>query len=147
MTATTTGEDPETGWARGYRAGERVDVSMYTGLTGPGDMWSTVDDLARWMDAFTADRVVSAASRELMCTPCAPYGAVSGAVLHGACGYGLFTGRVAGEEAVFHPGDNPGYKSLLAFFPHLGTTAVLLTNDESAPFDEVVRQVVAVAQG
>jgi CubicO group peptidase (beta-lactamase class C family) len=145
MTATTTGEDPASGCARGYRDGVRVDVTMYTRLTGPGDMWSTVDDLARWTEAFTADRVVSAASRELMCTPYAPYGPVSGAVLHGACGYGLFTGRVAGEEAVFHPGDNPGYKSLLAFFPHRGTTAVLLTNDESAPFDEVVRQVTAIA--
>lgn len=145
MTATTTGEDPSSGWARGYRAGERVDVSMYTRLTGAGDMWSTVDDLARWTEAFAADRVVSAASRELMCAPHVPRGTGDGPVRHEAYGYGLFTGDIAGEAAFFHPGDNPGYRSLLAWLPARRTTVAVLTNDESAPFDDVVRQVVAAA--
>jgi CubicO group peptidase (beta-lactamase class C family) len=145
MTSTTTGEDPDSGWARGYRDGERIDVSMYTPLTGCGDMWSTVDDLARWSAAFHGDRVVSAASRKLMCASHVPNRSDDGPVAHDAYGYGLLTGRIAGEEAVYHPGENPGYRSLLAWFPRQGTTAVVLTNDESAPFDEVVRQVAAVA--
>ncbi len=145
MPATVSGADPESGGARGYRDGERTDVTMYRRLTGAGDMWSTVDDLARWTAALHADGVMDPKSREAMHAPHVPYASADGVIVYEAYGYGFFTGRIVGEEAVFHPGDNPGYRSLLAFFPRRATTAVLLTNDESAPFDDVVRQVAAAA--
>jgi CubicO group peptidase (beta-lactamase class C family) len=146
MASTTTGRDPESGRAHGYRDGRRVDVGTYTPLTGPGDIWSTVDDLARWTESLNSDRVLSARSREVMYAPHVdPRLPDYGPIVHDAHGYGFFTGRIAGEKAVFHTGDNPGYRSLVSWFPRSATTAGVLTNDEALPLDEVVRQVAAVA--
>jgi hypothetical protein len=54
-------------------------------------------------------------------------------------GYGSFTGTVCGRPAQFHTGDNPGYRSLLAYLPHEDAHVAILTNDDGPPLDTPVR--------
>jgi hypothetical protein len=60
-------------------------------------------------------------------------------------GYGQFIGRVAGNTAYLHPGDNPGYKSLAVWLPEPAACVVILVNDEAAAPEALLRQPVPVA--
>lgn len=92
-------------------------------------------ELARWGWAYLAsDAVLEAETRSLV-TRLAddhPDGA----------GPGIFATDIAGtdEPALFHSGGDPGYESLLVYFPDLGIAAAVTANAESAddsldPFD------------
>jgi CubicO group peptidase (beta-lactamase class C family) len=50
-----------------------------------------------------------------------------------------FTGTVCGRPARFHAGDNPGYRSLLAYLPHDDRHVAVLTNDDGPPLEIPVR--------
>ena len=56
-----------------------------------------------------------------------------------AYGYGTFLGRIAGQDAWFVPGDNPGYQSLLAYLPNRDLDLAVLGN-EGAPGVSSARQ-------
>jgi hypothetical protein len=60
-------------------------------------------------------------------------------------GYGQFIGRIAGHTAYFHPGDNPGYQSLAVWLPGQAACAVILTNDEGADTEALLRQLIPAA--
>lgn len=48
-----------------------------------------------------------------------------------AYGYGTFLGRVLGHRARIHPGDNPGYQTLLAHLPDLDLDLAVLANEDT----------------
>jgi CubicO group peptidase (beta-lactamase class C family) len=147
MTATVVGRTPAEPVAWGYRDGTRVDVAQFAAIPGTGDLWSTVDDLARYTAAFEAGELLSSDSRQAMVTrqvdlmdapdPDDPAPA-------DAYGYGYFLGRVCGHAARFHPGDNPGYRSFLGFLPELDVTVTILCNDEQGDLDDTLRQLGSV---
>ncbi|RKN04156.1 serine hydrolase domain-containing protein [Streptomyces radicis] len=142
MTSTSVGEAPSEGAAHGYRRGRRVDAPEFAALPGPGDLWSTVDDLALYTAAFNAGHLLTTRSRETMIAPHVP---MDGAMAASGCGYGYFLGTLAGHPARFHAGDNPGYQSFLAWLPHLDTTVALLCNDEETDIEALLRQLIPAA--
>ncbi|GAB2886380.1 hypothetical protein GCM10022245_22210 [Streptomyces mayteni] len=145
MTSTHVGEAPSELAAHGYRAGRRVDAAEFAALPGPGDLWSTVGDLARYTDALNAGHLLSASSREAMVTPHAPMDGAwgtDGVAVASSHGYGYCLGTLAGHEARFHFGDNPGYQSFLGWLPRLDMTVVLLCNDEETDIDGLLRRLV-----
>ncbi len=135
MTATSAGSVPLHRAARGHRAGRPVDAARFAELTGTGDVWSTVDDLARYARAFDAGAILADRSRALLCTAHAtPAGEPDDPLTEEGYGYGVFLGTLDGRRARFHPGDNPGYRSLLVRLPDQDVTVVVLSNhDEGDP--------------
>jgi CubicO group peptidase (beta-lactamase class C family) len=143
LTASVVGRTPADDAAWGYRAGNRVDVPEFAAIPGTGDVWSTVDDLARYAMAFEAGEVLSRSSRAAMVhrqvalsdrpDPDDPAPA-------DGYGYGYFLGTVGGHRARFHPGDNPGYQSFLAYLPDRHVTIVILCNNEESDLNAVLRQ-------
>jgi CubicO group peptidase (beta-lactamase class C family) len=147
MTSTSAGQPPATGAAYGYNGDQRVDSPEFAGVPGPGDIWSTVDDLARYTAAFNNGRILEPSSRDAMC---APHAQVSGKpdipdlLVTEQYGYGYELGAVGGRPSRFHTGSNPGYRALHAWLPDHDSTIVLLTNDETAPAEQLIRHVIAL---
>lgn len=142
MTSTTSGLTPSGGGvARGYRDGQPVpSVPGLTALQGTGDLWTTVTDLVRYGTAVSSGALLSKRSWQLMSQPHTIIdegGSGTGSVVTSASGYGMFLGTIAGQRIQYQPGDNPGFRSLLAWLPEADTTIALLCNDESTVLDDL----------
>ena len=143
MTSSSSGVAPDCSRvAAGHRGGEPTPlVAGLTALVGTGDLWTTVGDLTRYAEAVSGGELLSRRSLELMRHPHAkiPQLPTGGETISApAYGYGLFIGSIAGQPAWFHPGDNPGYRSFLAWLPESDTTLAVLSNEESLVLDDVV---------
>jgi len=57
-------------------------------------------------------------------------------------GYGHYIGRIAGQTAYAHTGDNPGYQSAAVWMPGPEVCIVILSNDEAADIEALLRQLV-----
>jgi hypothetical protein len=55
---------------------------------------------------------------------------------------GHFIGSINGQDVRMHPGDNPGYQVLAAWFPATGTV-VLLSNEETDDLEAALSEAVA----
>jgi len=140
--ASTRGGRPAPGpESHGYRGGIRVDVPELMDLPGAGDLWSTVDDLARYAAAFDAGEILTESSRRTMCTAQVRVPAEAGAQALGLTaegyGYGQFVGALQGHPVRYHPGDTPGYRTLYAQLPGRGTTVVVLSNRDEADVEAI----------
>jgi CubicO group peptidase (beta-lactamase class C family) len=60
-------------------------------------------------------------------------------------GYGLYIGSVGGHTAYFHPGDIPGYQSFSAWLPEHAISVAILSNEESANIEDLLRHLLAAA--
>ncbi len=143
MTASSSGLAPDPSRvAMGHRGGEPTPlVEGLTALVGTGDLWTTVEDVARYADAVSGGELLSASSVELMRRPHAKIHQLPAdeeTILASAYGYGLFIGSIAGQRAWFHPGDNPGYRSFLAWLPDTEMTLTVLANEESLVLDDLI---------
>jgi D-alanyl-D-alanine carboxypeptidase len=103
----------------------------YLSLTQPyaaGSLLSTVDDLARWLDALQAGKVVSAASRDRMFTP---------EILHGGdldgestrYGFGIAIGEIAGRTVLEHGGGIHGFVCDVLAVPEEKLQVIILSNN------------------
>ena len=55
-------------------------------------------------------------------------------------GYGWFVGPLAGFPAVYHSGDNDGFRAFCAWAPHDRVRVVVLSNSEAVDAeDEAIR--------
>jgi CubicO group peptidase (beta-lactamase class C family) len=128
----------------GHHAGEPVEQWDLSAMTGSGDMWSTVDDLATFGQALDGGRLLSAGSQRTMRTPHAtlpePERSADGRLVITGYGYGLYLGTFDGEPVCLHTGDNPGYRAVLGWFPG-GRQLVGLANDDYLDWDRVLAAV------
>lgn len=120
-----TGEDRQapllTHRASGYiRDGEGlvnappIDMAL---LTGGGNLYSTVDDLAKWDRALKAGRLLSRASYSAMYTP-----------FNENYGYGWFVGTERSRKRIEHDGGVPGFSTTIRRFPDDGVCIIVLSN-------------------
>jgi hypothetical protein len=58
----------------------------------------------------------------------------------------MFLGTISGQRVQYHPGDNPGFRSILAWLPDVATTIAVLSNEESASLDDIVLGLLPNAQ-
>jgi CubicO group peptidase (beta-lactamase class C family) len=155
MTETTVGQflgdtDAESGMkdvARdGYKAGQPATlVPQLAAYPGTGDVWSTVSDLAHYALAVNSGALLTDRSRQLTQYPhtavSADRAAPEQVLRFESYGYGYYLGTVAGNRAVCHSGDNPGYQSFHAWLPDLDVCIAVLTNEEETDMGHVVRQI------
>ncbi len=145
MIRTRAGNRPadESERARGYAAGEPVvPFELETASRGTGDVWSTTEDLARWDRAVsTPGRCLSKASLDLMFARNAALPAAEArrvlAVADLNYGYGWYLGDMRGMELRFHPGDNPGYRSINVHIPEARVILCVLSNEETSDLSDV----------
>jgi CubicO group peptidase (beta-lactamase class C family) len=113
-------------------------------MVGTGDVWSTAADLARFTTSIHQGALLSKASLAKLtraCTPVTdsaiPY---SDWITAESYGYGLFLGTAAGTPAVFHTGDLPGYRTITVWLPEHAVSIAVLTNDDTADIEQILRQ-------
>ena len=125
LTLNDTGEDRQapllTHRASGYiRDGERlvnappIDMAL---LTGGGNLYSTVDDLAKWDRALTAGLLLSKASYRTMYTP-----------FKDNYGYGWFVRTERSRKRIDHDGGVPGFSTTIRRFPDDRVCIIVLSN-------------------
>jgi CubicO group peptidase (beta-lactamase class C family) len=136
--------------ARGYRNGQPVTPWPLDTMPGTGDICSTVGNLARFTAAVHSGSLIRQQRfAQAMITPHATLpdgqGTSDGWMTGDGYGYGQFIGHIAGHTAYFHPGDNPGYQSLAVWLPGQAACAVILTNDEGADTEALLRQLIPAA--
>lgn len=121
----------------GFENGTWTNVP-YLSMTLPyaaGSLYSTVDDLLIWDQAFHADKVVSKASREAMTTD-------NG----GNYGYGLMFGDLGGHKSIAHGGGIHGFSTYMSRFAD-GATFIVLSNLQSSPSSRIAADVARLWYG
>jgi CubicO group peptidase (beta-lactamase class C family) len=101
-----------------------------------GGLYSTTEDLYRWMQALGQQRLLSARSLALMWTP-----------FQGHYGYGWYVGRLLDRRFVYHGGWIHGFAAAIACFPDKRITAIVLSNVDSAPVNTMARDLAAIVIG
>jgi CubicO group peptidase (beta-lactamase class C family) len=120
--------------AQGHSRGEPVaSFELDVMSMGAGDVWSTGRDLARWLSVLGSGEFLSDESRRTMFTRHALVGRTDedAVVSDRASGYGCFIGTLQRHRIVYHPGDNPGFNALGAWFPDDGVALAILSNEET----------------
>ena len=88
-----------------------------------GGIYSTAEDMARWVKGLSDGRIVKAATREKAWTP-----VVLGDGRRGAYGYGFMLVPYRGLREVAHGGDISGFNSYVAIYPTESLAVVVLSN-------------------
>jgi CubicO group peptidase (beta-lactamase class C family) len=139
----TAGEMPKNA-ARGHRNGVPVRSWDHSTMAGVGEVWCTAADLARYTTAIHNGRLLSEASREKLVRPHTPLRGKaansSNWLISTSYAYGLFVGTINGSPALFHTGDNPGYRSVNVWLPDHDAGIAVLTNDETVDLEHLVKQ-------
>ena len=101
-----------------------VDLGGGGGATmGPGGIYSTVADLARWMANLDSGELGGKAAASLMMTPTID---VPGGEQYGL---GLFIGEHRGQRYVEHGGADTAHRAQLLYFPDIRAGVVALSNN------------------
>lgn len=129
MTHTVVRPDPTAvvpGSAQGYRAGADGawrEVPDLGGAMGAGGIYSTVGDLALWLDNL---RTAAVGGRALIDEMTTPYVLAGGDTT--SYGLGLILDEVGGLRRVHHNGADTAHRSALAFYPDLGAGVIVEFN-------------------
>ena len=105
-------------------------------LTGGGNLYSTVEDLAKWDAALNAGKLISQASYERMYTP---------VLSHYAYGWRVMVEN--GRRSVMHGGGVSGFHTFLLRFPEDAVCIVVLSNVKPAPSNPIAHKLAAVVFG
>jgi CubicO group peptidase (beta-lactamase class C family) len=116
-------DDLATGYTNQFREADYLDMSA---PFAAGGLYSTVEDLFRWVRAVQSDELVSTDTRKLIFTQHMPV--EPGADL--GYGYGWFYSPLHDRLSWGHDGAINGFVSLIFFFPEEGVTSILLSNQE-----------------
>lgn len=130
---------------RGHAARKRADAPALAKLPGAGDVWSTVDDLARYAAALDAGDLLSDESLRLATTvhsqlP-AEIATSTNAVKDDGYGYGYVIGTLLGHCMRYHSGDNPGFRTLQARLPDIDVSVVILSNQDETDIEAAALRV------
>jgi CubicO group peptidase (beta-lactamase class C family) len=131
--------------ASGYsRMCERVQLAEYKhfpfGL-GDGGLYSTVEDLYRWGQAFRSDLILSDSARSRMFTP------YTTSYWEEDYGYGCFVGERLGRTFISGAGGTSGFMSRLQYYPTDEVLVVSLFNMDFIISEEVESRLAAIALG
>jgi CubicO group peptidase (beta-lactamase class C family) len=135
------------GLAVGHQDGQPVaPFDLDTLGHGTGSLWSVAGDLARWDRALAAGELLSEAARQAMFTVHAPVEDDDGMIRTEGYGYGWFIGSATGGRRLYyHPGDNPGFRSLNAWFPGDDVRLAALSNEGATDLTPVAHRLIRIA--
>jgi CubicO group peptidase (beta-lactamase class C family) len=105
-------------------------------LTGGGNLYSTVEDLAKWDAGLNAGKLISEASYERTFTP---------VLNHYAYGWRVMDEN--GRRSVMHGGGVSGFNTFLLRFPEDEVCVVALSNVNPSPANPMAQKLAAVVFG
>ena len=117
--------------ARGSVAGEPTrSFDLGSVNLGTGDVWSTTADLARWPRAIASSELLSRGGRDTLFSSQAKVADEEDGLTDVGYGCGWFTARMGRQTVILHPGDQPGFTSLVAWAPAADVVVAALAADE-----------------
>jgi CubicO group peptidase (beta-lactamase class C family) len=105
----------------GYREGRDLGAAM-----GAGGIYTTVGDLAKWMQHFQTPELGGADVMREMTTP---YVLADGETTN--YGLGLFLDEQSGLRRIHHGGADAAHRAMLMFYPEINAGVVTLSNNGS----------------
>lgn len=103
---------------------------------GPGRISSTVEDLLKWDQALYTDKLISQQTLEEAFTPVI---LKDGKISSYGFGWEIVSNNPSGK-IVWHNGDNPGYKTEIMRFLGKKATLIILCNNYSDQFENIIKQ-------
>ena len=103
---------------------------------GPGRISSTVEDLLKWDRALYTDKLISQQTLDEAFTPMI---LKDGKTSSYGFGWEIISNNPSGK-IVWHNGDNPGYKTEIMRFLGTRATLIILCNNYSDQFENIVKQ-------
>ena len=131
------------GRATGYAPtddGYRISVTMLD-MVGDGGVFTSVEDLALWVDALNRDAVRPGLNRVLESTRPLTGGSPN------PYAFGQRVGEYRGARTVSHSGSFVGYRAAITRFPELDASIVLTCNRSDAVPGEVALRVADIVLG
>ncbi len=104
-----------------------ADQSVTSAIRGDGSMYSSLDDLAKWVAAWDAGTPLKPATHAAMFTR-----HVKSTRGDADYGYGWFLDEVHGTPRVWHSGSTQGFSLMLQRFPQRRAAVVILLNRSPA---------------
>lgn len=126
------------------RSGDQFVLARPSNVEVPGSAhaFTTLNDMAKWIDNFRTERVGGPGIFGRMTTPGIlnngenlPYAA------------GLLLGDRAGQRAVYHSGQTGGYKTMVVYCPEEELGVVILANERSIDADGLSSRVLDIYFG
>ena len=108
---------------------------------GATSLFTTVEDLARWMNNYESKRVGSALIRQLLETGCLN----SGEKIDYA--FGLTVSPYRGRKQIQHSGSDAGFRSHILMIPECRFGVVVLSNVSNSNPGGLARQIAAIVLG
>ena len=105
-------------------------------FTGGGNLYSTVEDLARWDQALAAGKLLSRASYRLMYTPVKQNYA-----------YGWVVHTHAGRQEISHEGGGPGFHTYMLRVPEQRVCVIVCSNVLPMPVERIASNLAALVFG
>lgn len=127
--------------AQGYAPAEQGGYQIAEdlgGAMGAGGIYTTVEDLAKWIRNFRTHELGSEGLFELMTTPYE----LSGGKPSGY-GLGLFIDELRGLRRIHHGGADTAHRSMIMYFPELD--GAVITQSNNASFNGTIANEVAEA--
>jgi CubicO group peptidase (beta-lactamase class C family) len=117
------------GYSREGTGWRRTDQSLTSAVLGDGGIYSSVDDLVRWIAALDKGRFAEAWEPR-----------VDTDVKGVRYGFGWRIGEVDGHRVISHTGESIGFRNALLRFPDEHLAIIVLTNrNEGHPYDLAMR--------
>lgn len=113
-------------------------ASYLTDINAAGAITSTVLDLIKWNDAIDKNKIISAASQQLMWTP--------NKLSDGKAtryGLGWIITEYRGAKLLTHGGSTSGFSAVIQKYPDSGVAIIILTNCETLNTAAFIAQEVA----
>jgi CubicO group peptidase (beta-lactamase class C family) len=116
-----------------------ADQSLTSALRGDGGVYSSLDDLQKWIACLQAQSLLSADSYQIMFSP-----QIKTDRGESHYGMGWFIDEYRGERRIYHNGGTRGFALTLRLFPDRNAAVVVLLNcerDSAKPFDQMADRV------
>jgi CubicO group peptidase (beta-lactamase class C family) len=114
------------------------DYTIWLGnRKGPGRISSIAEDLLKWDQALYTNKLIKQQTLEDAFTPMT---LTDGKVSNYGFGWVIVAPKDGVGRIVWHNGDNPGYKTQIIRFIDKKRTLIILCNNASSQFEELVKQ-------
>jgi CubicO group peptidase (beta-lactamase class C family) len=138
--------DPPDGLAIGYSGGSDQQVNFnVSALAASGGIYTTSEDMLRWIEGLYGAKLLDAAQLEKMLTPHARFVGDDGH--EWGSGYGIVLDTMGGHQRSIQAGTPPGYTACAGHIPDAGVSVVVLANQDNVDFTTITDRVFKSALG
>lgn len=141
------GGDPRAEDARSYRgdAGALESIEIVSGLSGPGGMWASFEDLAHWDAAWRGKRVPETKVRDSVSSPPKLAAGRTPHPVFGPYAGGVMVGNWRGVRTIRHAGGAFGFSAEYMRFPDSGISVIAMSNRAEVDARRLAESAAAIA--